>query len=115
MNFQIYLNNLDLLKKHKSLLLKEDFYRIPIQKINLELPEIERTSLITILKDKSNPIFIQTKDGSKLFFTIDEFGRIEGNPQVGKTIKFKIQRKQDDNSSSPSKITSCQVVDSQTV
>lgn len=112
MNFQIYLNNLDLLKEHKSLLLKEDFYSVPMQKISLGLPEIERTSLITILKNKSNPIFIQTKDGSKLFFTIDEFGRIEGVPQVGKTIKFKIQRRQDDNSLSPSKITSCRVMDS---
>jgi hypothetical protein len=45
-----------------------------------------------------------------LFFTPDEFRRIDGKPEIGKTLLVSMQRLQNDFSDLPSKIISCKVV-----
>lgn len=78
--------------------------------IDLGLPTIERRAKIDLIMDKKNPIYVQLADGSKLFFTIDEFRRIEGKPERGKTMVVIMQRQPLDRSDLPSQIMKCQIV-----
>jgi hypothetical protein len=72
------------------------------------IPNITKTGKIEILIKNKNPIFIQLSDGSKLFFTLDEFKRIKGEPKIGKMMTVEFQRHLDDLSDIPSKIIGCQ-------
>jgi len=78
--------------------------------VELDLPLIQKQSKIYYIVDKKNPIHIQLSDGSKLFFTPDEFKRINGKPEIGKTLLVSMQRLQNDFSGLPSKIVSCKVI-----
>jgi len=83
--------------------------QISLPNINLDLPSVEKKSKIALLSDKTNPIYVQLSDGSKLFFTYDEFRRIQGKPSVGKEMIVSLQRLGTDTSVSPSRITMCKV------
>ena len=76
----------------------------------LNLPLIEKSGKIELLRDKVNPIYMQISDGSKLFFTFDEFKRISGTPSDGKTIIWKAQRNPKDTPQHTSKITFCKII-----
>lgn len=113
MKFKNYFKKQEIVNKFGAIKISENinWLNIILPKIDLRLPEIENKSKIVILKDRINPIYIQLEDGSKLFFTIDEFKRIVGKPAVGKNLILKMQRSKSDNSSSFSKITYCKVID----
>lgn len=84
--------------------------QIVLPDIDLSLPSLKKTSRIAILSDRTNPIYVQLEDGSKLFFSYDQFRRIQGSPAVGKTMILTMQRLVGDNSNTPSKIDSCKVI-----
>lgn len=84
-------------------------YHQSMPQIDLNLPTIEKKARIEILHNKNNPIFIQLSDGSKLFFSYDEFKRIQGEPQQGKMLHVVMQRLPNDVSPIPSKIVHCKV------
>jgi hypothetical protein len=113
MHFKEYIKVIENFKK-SSFCLEENFNwakDIVLPDVDLGLPTIEKKSVISILNDKTNPIYMELKDKSKLFFTYEEFKRIQGKPEVGKTIYLKMQRHGGDNSKYPSRITMCKVVD----
>jgi hypothetical protein len=114
MQFSNFLDLTQNLEKNKSLCIEENFLwakNINLPNIDLGLPSIEKTSKILMLNDRITPIYIQLEDGSKLFFTYDEFKRIHGNPMIGKKMHLVMQRLGNDTSKYPSKITSCRVID----
>jgi hypothetical protein len=76
----------------------------------LDLPTIQKQSRIEAIYDKKNPIMLQLSDGTKLFFSYDEYKRIEGNPQVGKSLIATMQRLPGDKTDYMSKITNCKVI-----
>jgi hypothetical protein len=113
MNFIKYLNFKKTIENNKNIYFPENFdwtidFKLP--DIGLDLPEIEKSSIIQMIMDKINPIYIGLSDGSKLFFTVDEFKKIIGTPAVGKTLMWKLQRLPNDVSNNPSKITMCKVM-----
>lgn len=112
MQFIEFLNLAEAAVKFKAVCLEGNFdwvKQISLPSINLGLPSVEKKSKIVLLSDKTNPIYIQLADGSKLFFTYDEFRRIQGKPEVGRELKVLLQRLGTDKSVSPSKITMCKV------
>lgn len=78
-------------------------------KINLGLPTVQKKARIEHIMDKKNPIYIGLADGTKLFFTHDEFRRIEGKPERGKNMIVVMQRRDDDHSDIPSIVTKCMI------
>lgn len=115
MNFKIFIDIAELVEKQKAISLPENFSWAKdiaslLPKLNVDLPTIKKQSKIDLIMDKRNPIYIQLSDGSKLFFTHDEFKRIDGQPKVGKTMVVFMQRHSKDNSELPSQITHCQVI-----
>lgn len=72
---------------------------------DLGMPSVTKTSQISKLERNKNPIFVLLKDGTKLYFTYDEFNRISGEPAVGKTITVVFQRHPGDKSATPSKVS----------
>jgi len=71
------------------------------------LPSVTRTSTIRFIDKNKNPILVYLTDGTKLFFSWDEFKRIKGlEPKIGKKLTVVFQRNEKDNSESPSKINS---------
>lgn len=114
-NFKNFLELSSLVEKHGALLFQEDFsWAKQISKqlpaLSLDLPSIEKRARIDLIMDKKNPIYVQLSDGSKLFFSIDEFRRIEGKPKKGKTLIVTMQRLSHDKSDLPSQISKCRVV-----
>jgi hypothetical protein len=114
-DFKKYLNLSVALENTGAILIPENFdwaKRIAsiLPNVNLDLPQIQKKSKIDLVMDKKNPIYIQLADGSKLFFTHDEFKRIDGKPERGKTLIVNMQRLHNDSSDLPSKIVKCQVV-----
>lgn len=72
------------------------------------LPSVTRTGIVTFIDKRKNPIFIHLSDGTKLYFTIDEFKRIQGTePERGKTMVVSFQRNPADHTDTGSKINSC--------
>jgi hypothetical protein len=111
--FKKYIEFQEMIEKQGNLYVPENFDWVKdfiLPQTDLELPSIERKSTIMTVMDKVNPIYIQLKDGSKLFFTYDEFKRISGVPVIGKTLIWKMQRLPQDISIYPSKITMCKVI-----
>lgn len=78
--------------------------------LELDLPTVEKTSKIEMILDKKNPILVQLCDGTKLFFTLDEFRRIEGKPEKGKIMVVSMQRCPRDKSDTPSQIKKCKII-----
>lgn len=113
-NFKNFIELTDLVQKHGAVALPENFSWVKdiaklLPGLHLDLPTIEKRAKINIIMDKKNPIYIQLSDGSKLFFSLDEFRRIEGTPKKGKTLIVTMQRLSHDNSDLPSRIVKCQV------
>lgn len=71
---------------------------------DLTIPSVERTGRITTLLSKRNPIYIRLSDGTEAQFTYDEYKRIEGKPDIGKTMTLIFQRHPDDSGRSYSKV-----------
>ena len=114
-NFKEYVNLTEYVERHGAVIFPENFaWAKTIAKslpaLNLDIPVMEKRAKIDIIMDKKNPIYVQLSDGSKLFFTYDEFKRIEGHPQRGKTMVVTMQRLGHDQSDLPSQITKCQVI-----
>jgi hypothetical protein len=114
-DLKIFIDITELVEKQKAIFLPENFswaknIASSLPKINLDLPTIKKQAKIDIIMDKRNPIYVQLSDGSKLFFTHDEFKRIDGKPECGKTMVVFMQRLPYDNSESASKITHCKVI-----
>lgn len=69
------------------------------------LPQITRTSVVRFVERNKNPVFVLLADGTKLYFTWDEFKRISGpEPTPGKKMTVYLQRLESDNSQQTSKI-----------
>lgn len=81
-----------------------------LPQLSLDIPEVEKKSSIEDVADLSNPITVRLADGSVLYFTNEEFRRLNSKPQKGKTMIVRFQRLPSDKSSSPSKITFCSVI-----
>jgi hypothetical protein len=114
-NFKNYIELTSCLEKHGCILIPENFSWTKdiaklIPHIDLGLPTVQKQAKIDIVMDKKNPIYLQLSDGSKLFFTHDEFKRIEGIPERGKTMIVTMNRHGQDSSENPSQITKCQVL-----
>lgn len=114
-DFKNYINILQTLKETQAISIPENFdwvksFASLLPNLSLDLPQIQKKSKINLVMDKKNPIYIQLDDGSKLFFTHDEFKRIEGKPAVGKNLLVTMQRLSNDNSDLPSKIVKCQII-----
>ena len=111
--FQEYVAVCDVLE-HLPAFCVENYFpwvkNFKLPNLNLDLPCIKKEAKIQILQYKKTPIFMQLSDGSKLFFTLDEFKRIHGNPEVGKTIRYEMIRLQNDNTTIPSMIRSCVII-----
>lgn len=114
-NFKKYIELVEYVETHGAILIPEHFawaksISATLPKINLDLPQVEKRAKIDIIMDKKNPIYMQLSDGSKLFFTYDEYKRIDGKPERGKTMVVTMQRLGHDQSDLPSKIMKCQVI-----
>jgi hypothetical protein len=113
-NFHYFLKVSELVDQHGSVYLPEAFdwakqIGQSLPKLALDLPVVEKRAKIEMVMDKRNPIYVQLADGSKLFFTHDEFRRIPGTPVRGKTMVVTMQRHNTDTSEAPSQIISCRV------
>lgn len=111
--FQEYVFIKDTLESYKSFCVENYFswvkdYKLP--NLELDLPCIKKQSKIQILQYNKSPIFMQLSDGAKLFFTIDQYKRIDGKPEVGKTIHYEMIRLPEDNSQQPSQIKYCKII-----
>lgn len=114
-NFKKYIDLIESVEKYKAILIPEHFsWANDISKslpaLTLDLPSIEKRAKIETILDKKNPIYVQLSDGSKLFFSFDEFKKIHGKPARGKTMVLTMQRLAHDKSDSPSQITKCCVI-----
>lgn len=111
-NFKQFIELSIHIESHGSICLYENWAKNiskSLPNLQLDLPTIEIKSTIeTILRNK-NPIYIKLKNGTTLLFTYAEFKRIDGIPEVGKTMTVKMQRLPEDKSAFGSKIISCQV------
>ncbi len=77
--------------------------------LDLALPSVVKHGQITHLIKNKNPIYIRLSDGTQLFQTWDEFKRIKGFPEVGRTMTITFQRNQNDFSNSASQVQSITV------
>lgn len=114
-NFKNYIELIEHINKHGAILVPENFtWAKPIAQslpqYQIELPNVEKRGKIELIMDKKNPIYVQLSDNSKLFFSHDEFKRIEGKPERGKMMIVTMQRLGSDNSELPSQIVKCQVI-----
>ena len=71
---------------------------------DLTVPSAERTGRITSLLLKKNPIYVRLSDGTEANFSYEEYRRIEGKPELGKTMTLIFQRHPEDQSSGYSKV-----------
>jgi hypothetical protein len=78
---------------------------------DLTIPSVVKQGRITVLQMKRNPIYVRLSDGTEAHFTYDEFQRIQGKPDVGKTMTLTFQRHPEDKMREYSKIDSAIVSD----
>jgi hypothetical protein len=71
---------------------------------DITIPSVERTGRITSLITKRNPIYIRLSDGTEAHFSYDEYRRIDGKPEIGKTMTVIFQRHPEDRMQQASKI-----------
>lgn len=77
---------------------------------NLALvPTVTKKGIIRTIDRNKNPIMIQLSDGTRLYFSWDEFRRVKKEPEVGKTMTVVLQRHHLDNREEPSQIHTCVV------
>lgn len=75
------------------------------------MPIKKVVSVVTGINYNKNPIEIKLQDGTILYLTIDEFRRIgPKSPKKGSKIMVSFQRREDDNSKSPSQIHHIQII-----
>lgn len=60
--------------------------------IDLIIPNTTRKSEIIYIQKNKNPIFVLMKDGTKLYFTWDEYIRI-GKPDIGRTLVITFEKR----------------------
>ena len=77
----------------------------------LSIPSVEKTGKIVKLYNKRNPIYIRLSDGTEAHFSYDEYRKIDGNPEIGKTMKLVFQRHPENNLKQVSKIDKAIVID----
>ena len=111
-NFDEFVNMRDSVESLGAVAVDENFswaksYVLP--NMDLDLPLVTKKSPIQIVIKRKNPIHVQLQDGTKLFFTHDEFRRINPEPLVGKIMTVKMIRLPTDGSTYPSQIKSCEV------
>lgn len=114
-NFKNYLQITEHLSQYGAIFVQENSTWLQnisnsLPQLQLDLPAIEKKSTIEFIADKKNPITVQLSDGSKLFFTYDEYKRIEGKPERGKTMVVTFQRLPNDATDLPSQITKCRII-----
>jgi hypothetical protein len=114
-NFKNYIDLIEHIQKNGSLYLPENFSWVNnikkmLPNLAIDLPIIQKKSKIEIIDNKKNPIYIQLSDGSKIFLTYEEYKRIKGKPEIGKTMIVTMQRHHKDSSNLPSQITRCEVI-----
>lgn len=112
--FSDYISLVEYVEKAGAVLLPESLHwtkqiAMLMPKITLDLPTVQKTAKIMHVMDKKNPIYVGLSDGTQLFFTHDEFRRIEGKPERGKDMIVVMQRHNDDHGKMPSIITKCMV------
>lgn len=71
---------------------------------DISIPSIERTGRITNIIAKRNPIYIRLSDGTEAHFSYDEYRKIDGKPELGKTMTIIFQRHPEDKTQQASKI-----------
>lgn len=72
--------------------------------VDIGISSVERTGRITSLMKTRNPIYIRLSDGTECNFSFDEFKKIQGTPDIGKTMTVIFQRHPDDMTNQHSKI-----------
>lgn len=88
-------------------------HALHLPSLDLAVPTMARTSRIEMLELHKNPIFISLQDGTKLFFTRDEFDRVSkqgSKPEIGKVMMVVFQRNPKDTGEKPSKIQYCRIL-----
>ena len=80
-----------------------------VPQISIGLPTITKTGKISMLIRDKNPIMIQLDDGTRLFFSHDQYKRISGNPERNRHMTVVFQRDPSDKSNLPAQIVSCTV------
>lgn len=78
-------------------------------KDHINIPRVTRTGKIKLIQLTRNPIYVELSDGTKAYFTYDEWNRIHGNPRPGKIMTIVYQRHPLDKSGETSKIESVNV------
>jgi hypothetical protein len=78
---------------------------------DLTIPSVQRQGRITTLLLTKNPIYVRLSDGTEAHFTYDEWRKIDGEPELGKTMTIIFQRHPQDWSSQHSKIDKVIVTD----
>ena len=82
----------------------------PLNVPNLELglPQVTKTGMVTHVERTKNPIAVFLSDGTRLFFSYDEFRRIKGcEPTPGRTLIVTFQRHPNNQSEHSSQIDKC--------
>lgn len=78
---------------------------------DLTIPSTQRQGRIITLLIKKNPIYVRLSDGTEAHFTYDEWKKIEGQPQLGKTMTIIFQRHPEDFTNQHSRIDKVIVTD----
>lgn len=92
MNFRGYMT-LSELKELGLCFLPESFnwakpYALAMPKIDLGLPSVTKTSQIMSVQVKKNPIIIEFKDGARVVCSYDQFRRLSGPVEPGRTATY---------------------------
>lgn len=77
----------------------------------VSIPSVEKSGRITNLFLHKNPIYIRLSDGTEAYFSYDEYKRIQGKPEIGKTMTIIFQRHPEDYTKNCSKIDKAIVLD----
>lgn len=113
-NFKKYIEIQKHIEENKSICIEDFAWAKEISKqipnLNLDIPSLTKKSKIIFIDKSKNPIYIRLKDGSKLYFTIDQYRRINGSPEIGKEMEYKLQRLPQDKSENTSQIMSCKII-----
>lgn len=78
---------------------------------DLTIPSVSKQGRITCLILKKNPIYVRLSDGTEANFTYEEYRRISGKPELGKTMTIVFQRHPNDMTHNYSKIDKAIVTD----
>jgi hypothetical protein len=79
--------------------------------LDMTIPEVRKSGRIAVLQTHRTPIYIRLTDGTEAYFTIDEFRRIKGKPEIGKVMTLSFQRHPGDRRNTPSKVERAEVTD----